>query len=61
MNTRTGIEWKKWKPSDVELPLHWRKSRHVELMSDLFHENVPDEFIDQVFAVMALTPLPESG
>ena len=25
-------------------------------MSDLFHEDVPDEFIDQVFAGMALTP-----
>jgi len=25
-------------------------------MGDLFHEGVPDEFIDKVFAVMALTP-----
>jgi len=25
-------------------------------MSDLFHEQVPDEFIDRVFAVMALAP-----
>ncbi|YBW39306.1 phage Gp37/Gp68 family protein [Nitrobacter sp. TKz-YC01] len=25
-------------------------------MSDLFHESVPDEWIDKVFAVMALTP-----
>jgi protein gp37 len=28
----------------------------VNSMSDLFHENVPDEWIDQVFAVMALCP-----
>ncbi len=28
----------------------------VNSMSDLFHENVPDEWIDAVFAVMALTP-----
>ncbi|MGR4927356.1 DUF5131 family protein [Bradyrhizobium sp. CAR08] len=28
----------------------------VNSMSDLFHENVPDEWIDQIFAVMALTP-----
>jgi protein gp37 len=28
----------------------------VNSMSDLFHENVPDEAIDKVFAVMALTP-----
>ena len=25
-------------------------------MGDLFHESVPDEWIDQVFAVMAMTP-----
>jgi protein gp37 len=28
----------------------------VNSMSDLFHEDVPDAFIDQVFAVMALAP-----
>ena len=28
----------------------------VNSMSDLFHENVPDEWIDRVFAVMALCP-----
>ncbi|OFW05670.1 MAG: hypothetical protein A3H96_11460 [Acidobacteria bacterium RIFCSPLOWO2_02_FULL_67_36] len=28
----------------------------VNSMSDLFHEDVPDEFIDRVFAVMALCP-----
>lgn len=28
----------------------------VNSMSDLFHEAVPDEFIDRVFAVMALAP-----
>jgi protein gp37 len=28
----------------------------VNSMSDLFHEDVPDEWIDQVFAVMALCP-----
>ena len=39
-------------------PLHWRAPRRifVNSMSDLFHENVPDEWIDQVFAVMALCP-----
>lgn len=37
-------------------PLIWRKPRmiFVNSMSDLFHESVPDAFIDQVFAVMAL-------
>ena len=43
-------------PELLEAPLHWRKPRRVFVnsMSDLFHESVPDEFIDQVFAVMAL-------
>jgi protein gp37 len=39
-------------------PLHWKKPRRifVNSMSDLFHENVPDEWIDRIFAVMALAP-----
>jgi protein gp37 len=37
-------------------PLSWRKPARVFVnsMSDLFHEDVPDAFIDKVFAVMAL-------
>jgi protein gp37 len=35
---------------------HGRKPRAFISMSDLFHENLPDEAIDRVFAVMALTP-----
>jgi len=43
---------------ELSKPLHWRKPRRVGVcfMSDLFHEKVPDEFLDRVFAVMALTP-----
>ena len=39
-------------------PMRWRKPRQVFVcsMSDLFHEGVPSEFIDAVFAVMALCP-----
>ena len=39
-------------------PLKWRKPRmvFVNSMSDLFHESVTFEFIDKVFAVMALCP-----
>ncbi len=39
-------------------PLRWRRPRRifVNSMSDLFHEDVPDETIDRVFAVMALAP-----
>lgn len=39
-------------------PLTWKKPRRVFVnsMSDLFHESVPDAFIDKVFAVMAVCP-----
>lgn len=45
-------------PDRLAQPLRWRKPRRVFVnsMSDLFHEDVPDEFIDRVFAVMALAP-----
>jgi protein gp37 len=45
-------------PDRLAEPLSWRKPARVFVnsMSDLFHENLPDEAIDQVFAVMALTP-----
>jgi protein gp37 len=38
-------------PERLEQPLHWRKPRRVFLCSagDLFHEDVPFEFIDRVF------------
>lgn len=43
----------------LRLPLRWRRPRMVFVcsMTDLFHEDVPDEYIDQVFAVMAMCPL----
>ncbi|NLG06044.1 MAG: phage Gp37/Gp68 family protein [Clostridia bacterium] len=39
-------------------PLRWKRPRRifVNSMSDLFHESVPDEAIDRIFAVMALCP-----
>lgn len=39
-------------------PLGWRKPRRVFVcsMTDLFGEWVPDQWIDQIFAVMALAP-----
>jgi protein gp37 len=44
--------------SALTIPLRWKKPRRilVESMGDLFHESVPVEFIDRVFAVMALCP-----
>lgn len=46
-------------PDDILLqPLKWKRPRmiFVNSMSDLFHESVHDEWIDEVFAVMALAP-----
>jgi protein gp37 len=39
-------------------PLRWTKPRRVFVnsLSDLFHKDVPDEFIAKVFAIMAVTP-----
>jgi len=39
-------------------PLGWKQPRtvFVNSVSDLFHEDVPFDFIDRVFAIMALTP-----
>jgi len=41
-------------PQVLEAPLRWRKSRRVFVnsMSDLFHEQVPDDYILRVFDVM---------
>ena len=52
-----GFDLKLW-PERLTKPLSWKKPRKVFVnsMSDLFHEDVPFEFIDRVFAVMALTP-----
>lgn len=42
----------------LTIPFKWKKPLmcFVNSMSDLFHKEVPFEFIDKVFAVMALTP-----
>ncbi len=42
-----------WEPHLAQ-PLRWTNPRRVFVnsMSDLFHEKVPDEWIDQIFAVM---------
>ncbi len=45
-------------PEKLTEPLSWKKPRRVFVnsMSDLFQDGVPDTYIDQVFAAMALTP-----
>ncbi len=42
----------------LEQPLRWSRPRMIFVCAhgDLFHENVPDDWIDRVFAVMALAP-----
>lgn len=49
-----GFDLKLWHER-LGLPLTWRKSRliFVNSMSDLFHEAVPDDFIQAVFETMA--------
>lgn len=45
-------------PDRLEIPLRWRKPRRIFVcsMGDLFHESVPDDFIDKVFDTMAMCP-----
>lgn len=41
-------------PDALDVPLRWKRSRmiFVNSMSDLFHRDVPDQFISQCFGVM---------
>lgn len=45
------------RPDKLTLPMSWRRPRRifVNSMSDLFHADVPDDYIAHVFAVMAGT------
>lgn len=45
-------------PDKLAEPLRWTRPRRVFVnsMSDLFHQDIPDEYIARVFAVMALAP-----
>ena len=45
-------------PASLSAPLEWRRSKRifVNSMSDLFHEKVPDGFIEKVWEVMAECP-----
>lgn len=59
--TEAGGEWTgrvNLVEARMGLPLQWRRPRRifVNAQSDLFHEQVPDEFIARVWAVMALAP-----
>jgi protein gp37 len=49
-----GFDLRLW-PDRLEQPLRWRQPRmvFVNSMSDLFHEEIPDDFVERVFEVMA--------
>jgi protein gp37 len=46
------------RPERLDQPLRWTRPRRIFVcsMADLFHDQVPDEHIAEVFAVMALAP-----
>jgi protein gp37 len=46
------------RPERLELPLHWKRPRRVfvDSMSDLFHEQIPDDYVRAVFGVMQRAP-----
>jgi protein gp37 len=46
------------RPDKLILPLKWRKPKRVFVnsMSDLFHKDIPDEYILRVWEIMARTP-----
>jgi len=52
-----GFDLRLW-PERLEIPLRWRKPRtiFVNSMSDLFHEDIPLEFVDRIFATMRAAP-----
>lgn len=46
------------RPNKLDEPMRWKRPRKifVNSMSDLFHKDIPDYYIRQVFDVMAQTP-----
>lgn len=42
----------------LDQPLRWQRARRIFVCStaDLFHDDIPDAFLDRVFAVIALCP-----
>lgn len=59
--TKAGPRWThkiRLLPEKLEEPFHWKKPRKVFVnsMSDLFHPDVPLEFIQKMFVVMEQAP-----
>lgn len=60
-DSRAGPVWTgevRFNADWLDQPLRWARPRRIFVCAhaDLFHEAVPDEWIDQIFAVMALAP-----
>lgn len=60
-DTKAGPVWNgevRLNASELRKPLSWMRSRRIFACAhaDLFYDHVPHEWIDQVFAVMALAP-----
>lgn len=58
-DTKAGPVWTgevRFNEEWLTQPLKWKRPRMIFVCAhgDLFHESVPDEWIDQVFAIMAL-------
>lgn len=61
IDTSNGPVWNgevRFNEQWLSQPLKWKRPRMIFVCAhgDLFHESVQDEWIDQVFAVMALAP-----
>lgn len=57
--SKTGPVWTgevRWNAKQEELPLRWRRPRRVFVAAhgDIFHENVPTEWLDRIWAIMKL-------
>lgn len=52
-----GFDLKLW-PDRLLVPLHWKKPSKifVNSMSDVFHKDVPDDFIAKIFETMRMCP-----
>jgi protein gp37 len=52
-----GFDLRLW-PQRLQQPRQWRRPRRVFVnsMSDLFHPEIPEQFVEQVFEVMADCP-----
>jgi protein gp37 len=59
--TKAGPVWNgevRFMEQWLDQPLRWKRPRRIFVCAhgDLFAENVPDEWVDRVFAVMAVSP-----